>query len=184
MRRFVTPWNLVRMTSVRPLNEPKTDVDFAPLKAVNYSTIVPTSLPRRIRHHAPGGREYALALGAIDSQRFGLSQQIGERFRAHLLHNAPPMDLHGNFGQPEFRCYLLVQETRRYQSKNFPLARGQSVEKCLQVRDNLVCVAPLPISLNRRHYSVQHLLVAKWLGQEIDRSALHGPDAHRDIAMA
>jgi hypothetical protein len=94
------------------------------------------------------------------------------------------VDLHGNFGQPEFRCYLLVQETRRYQSKNFPLARGQGVEMCLQVRDNLVCVAPLSISLNRRHHSVQHLLVAKWLGQEIDRSALHGPDAHPDIAMA
>src|ERR1700722_18371992 len=51
------------------------------------------------------------------------------------------------------------------------------------MRDYLVSFAPLPIPSNRRHHSVQHFLLAKRLGQKIDRSTLHGPDSHRDVAM-
>jgi hypothetical protein len=54
----------------------------------------------------------------------------------------------------------------------------------VQVRDDLVGFAPFSIPFDRRHHSVQHVLVAKRFGQEIDRSALHGPDGHRNVAMA
>src|ERR1700733_8999294 len=125
-----------------------------------------------------------LRLGAADSERFSLYHQIGHRLRTHLLHNVPPMDLDGDIGKSEFGCYLFVHEARRYQSQNFPLAGSQSLEVALQVRGDLVGLASLTIPLDRRHHSVQHLLVAKWFSQEIDRSALHGPDGHRNVAMA
>ena len=54
----------------------------------------------------------------------------------------------------------------------------------LQVRGVLVGFASLAIPFNRHRHSVQHVLVAKRLGQEIDRSALHRPDGHRNVAMA
>jgi hypothetical protein len=64
-------------------------------------------------------------LGATNSQRFGLSHQIGQRPRTHLLYDMPAMDLHGNFGKSEFGRYLFVHEARRYQSQNLALARGK-----------------------------------------------------------
>src|SRR5207253_10922456 len=39
------------------------------------------------------------------------------------------------------------------------------------------------VSLDCRCYCIQHVLVAKWLGQEVDRSPFHGPNRHRDIAV-
>src|SRR5882757_8952832 len=55
---------------------------------------------------------YALGFGAANSERFGFSHQIGQRFRGHLLHDVPAMDLHGDLGKSEFACYLFVQQTR------------------------------------------------------------------------
>ncbi len=94
------------------------------------------------------------------------------------------MDLHGNLSKANFGCYLFVHEAGSDQSQNLPLAGGQGLEKSLQVRDGLLNFAPLPIPFNRRHHRIQHVLIAKWFGQEIDRSALHGPDRHRYIAVA
>ena len=54
----------------------------------------------------------------------------------------------------------------------------------LQVHDYLVRLAPLSIPVDRRHYGIEHVLITKRLGQEIDRSSLHGPDGHRNVAMA
>src|SRR5450631_787957 len=94
------------------------------------------------------------------------------------------MDFNGNLSKSEFGRYLFVHEARRYQSQNLTLAGSQSLKKGLQARDDFVGFAPLAIPPNRHHHSVQHVLVAERFGQEIDRSALHSPDAHRNIAMA
>ena len=95
-----------------------------------------------------------------------------------------PMDLHGNLGKPKFGCYLLVHQAGRHQCHNLPLASTQGLKKGPHIRDDPVGLTPLPIVFDRLHDSVEHVLIAKRLGQEIDRSSLHGPDAHRDVAMA
>src|ERR1700722_7088798 len=94
------------------------------------------------------------------------------------------VDLHGNLRKSKFGGYLFVHEAGRYQSQNLPLAGGQGLEKRSQIRDYLVGFPTLPIPIDRRHHSVQHVLVTKRFGQEIDRAALHGPDGHRNVAVA
>src|SRR3984957_13263223 len=150
--------------------------------------LLPTDSARRTKALArvpsPNGPQLCARLGATDSERFGLYHQIGHRLRTHLLHNVPSMDLYGNLGKPKFGCYLFVHEARRYQSQNLPLAGSQSLKLALQVRDDCVGLASLPIPLDRHHHSVEHLLVTKRFGQKIDCSPLHGPDGHRNVAMA
>src|SRR5438270_12475619 len=63
-----------------------------------------------------------LGFSAAKSQRFGLSHQIGQRLCAHLPHDVSAMNLHGDFGKPEFGCNLLVHKARRYQRHDLPLA--------------------------------------------------------------
>ena len=120
----------------------------------------------------------------MNSERLGHSDQIGQRPRAHFLHDVAPMDLHGNLGKSQLGSYLLVHEAGSDQSQNVPLARGQGLKQRLQTCDDFIGFAPSPIPINGRYNGIEHVLIAKRLGQEIDRSALHGPDRHRNIAMA
>ena len=53
-----------------------------------------------------------------------------------------------------------------------------------QVRKPLLFCAPFAIALDRRSNRIQHILIAKRLGQKIDCSSLHGFDRHGDVAMA
>jgi hypothetical protein len=63
-------------------------------------------------------------------------------------------------------------------------SRGvRSLEETASSR-HLVRFELLAIPFNRRHHRIQHILVAKRLGQEIDRPALQGPDGHRNVALA
>src|ERR1700721_2010248 len=121
---------------------------------------------------------------AMNCERFSLSHQIGQRLRSHFLHDMPTMNFHGNLGKSKFGCYLFVHEAGGYQSQNLPLAGGQGLKQRLQVDDYLVRLAPLSIPLDRRHYGIEHVLIAKWLSQEIDCSSLHDPNGHRNVAMA
>src|ERR1700737_3404023 len=127
---------------------------------------------------------FARRLRTTNSERLGHSDQIGQRPRTHFLHDVSTVDLHGNLSKTNLGCYLFVHEAGSDQSQNLPLAGGQGLKKGLQVRDDLADFAPLPVPFNRRHHRIQHVLIAKRLGQEIDSSALHGPDGHRNIAMA
>src|SRR3984957_11165623 len=152
---------------------------YAPSQAVRQLA-APPSPDRRIDRT----QTVLLESGAMNSEHFGLSYQIGQRLCSHFLHDMPPMNLHGNLGKSKFGCYLFIHETGRYRSQNLPLAGGQGLKQRLQVRDCLVRLAPLSIPLDRRHYGIEHVLITKRLGQEIDRSSLHSPDGHRNVAVA
>ncbi len=52
-----------------------------------------------------------VGLGA-DTDFFGEPYQIGNRVRAHLLHDATTMNLDGLLAGPEFLTDLLVQHSR------------------------------------------------------------------------
>src|SRR3981081_3192569 len=127
---------------------------------------------------------FARGFDTTDSERFGHSDQIGQRPRAHFFHDMPAMDLHGNLSQANLGRNLLVHQAGSDQSQNLALARGHGFKQGLHVRHRLLDFAPPAIPFNRGHHGIQHVLIAKRFGQEIDRAALHGPDGHRNIAMA
>src|SRR6202158_5161603 len=87
----------------------------------------------------------ARGLRTTNSERFGHSDQIGQRPRAHFFHDVSAMDLHGNLSKTNLGCYLFVHEAGSDQSQNLPLAGGQGLKKGLQVRDDLPDFAPLPV---------------------------------------
>jgi hypothetical protein len=43
---------------------------------------------------------------------------------------------------------------------------------------------PFAIAVKRNANSIQKILLAKWLGKELNRSTFHGLHRHRDVAMA
>src|ERR1700676_2319403 len=96
----------------------------------------------------------------------------------------PPMDFYGNLGNSKLSCYLFVHEPRGDQSQYVPLAGCQGLEKAIQVRDDFLNFPPLAVPFNRLHHSVQHVLVSKRCGQEIDCAAFHCPDGHGNVAVA
>ena len=53
----------------------------------------------------------------------------------------------------------------------------------MYIRVRFFFIAALSIAPERASNGVEHLLVAKWLGKEVDCSGLHGPDRHRNVAM-
>src|SRR5260370_34786764 len=53
-----------------------------------------------------------------------------------------------------------------------------------QLRELLLVLSPAAIALERRGDRMQHVLIAKRLGQKIDRAGFHGLDGHGYIAVA
>jgi len=47
---------------------------------------------------------------AGDSELFSHPNQIGERFRAHFLHNVGAMKFDGSLGGSEFACGLFIEQ--------------------------------------------------------------------------
>src|SRR5262245_43932025 len=129
-------------------------------------------------------RARSLRLCATHSERLGHSHQVGQRPRPHLLHHAPAVDLHRDLGEIDLGGDLLVHEAGGDQGQDLLLARGERLETSLKIVRDLLAFAPLAITLDRRRHRIQHVLVAKRLAQEIDRSGLHGPHGHRDVAVA
>ena len=48
----------------------------------------------------------------------------------------------------------------------------------------LLAIASLPVPFDRLRNGIQHVLLAKRLRQEIDRSCFHSPDRHGDVSVA
>src|SRR5262249_11372525 len=57
-------------------------------------------------------------------------------------------------------------------------------EVCPQVRQLPFISSPVAIPLERRGDRIQHVLIAKRLGQKIDRAGFHGLDRHGNVAVA
>jgi len=54
----------------------------------------------------------------------------------------------------------------------------------MQIVCPLVVFTPLAIALKRNPNSIEKILLAKWLGKELNRSTFHGFHRHWDVAMA
>ena len=116
----------------------------------------------------------------MNSERFSHSHQIGQRLRSHFPHDMPSMELHGNLGKSELGCYLFVHEAGRNQSQN--LVAGVRNQEAL-ANARLSCRFRAACDpFNRHRYGVHVLTQTVW--RKIDCPALHGPDAHRNVAKA
>src|SRR5262249_23132701 len=115
---------------------------------------------------------------------FSHPDQIGHRSRAHFLHKVAAMHFHGDLAEPNLSRDLFAHQPARHQSHYFALARGKGREMSSQVRDRILKFTPLLVALDRGRDGIQKILVAKWLGEEIDSAGLHGPHRHGYIAMS
>ena len=93
------------------------------------------------------------------------------------------MYLHGDLGNADFGSDLLVHEAARDQGHHLPFPGGQGRETSMQAREHPGLIAADPVAFDCRGDGIQHVLVAEWLGQEVDGSGLHRPDRHRDIPV-
>src|SRR5437588_2816911 len=117
-------------------------------------------------------------------ERFGHLHQIRQGSRMHFSHEVAAMDLHGNLAEAQFGRYLLVHEPGRHQPHHLPLARAQRLMEAFQSRFRLLLLAPEPVAVDRCSDRVQHVLITKRLGQEIDGPRLHGLYRHGYVAMS
>src|SRR5215213_1109988 len=53
----------------------------------------------------------------------------------------------------------------------------------LEVGYGLFALSPFPVLIESTGYSIQHVLVAERLGQEVDGSGFHSLHRHRNVAM-
>jgi len=93
------------------------------------------------------------------------------------------MDLDGDFTEPDFRRHLLIHQPRGDKRHDLPFARRELLEQSPQLGKRLFAVASFAVPFDRLCDGVEHVLMAKRLCQEIDRSCFHSPDGHRDVSM-
>src|SRR5262245_52543847 len=127
-------------------------------------------------------REIRQAL-SVHSECLCYFDQLGERSRSHFPHHPATMALYRDLLDAEFASDLLVHQAGGHESHHFQLARGESLKTRPHVRELPLGGPPLTVALERGHYSIQHVLVAERLDQEIHGPSLHGPHRHWNVAV-
>src|SRR5262245_19997295 len=119
-----------------------------------------------------------------DPETAGRSHQVSQRLGAELLHHVVAMHLHGDIADADLGGGLLVHQAGADQLHDLLLTRTERVEAGTQVLGFPFVLAPSAIALDGHSDRVQEILLPDRLGEELDRSGLHGLDAHRDVAVA
>ena len=117
-----------------------------------------------------------------DSELLGHPNQIGERFRAHLLHDVGAMKFNCSLGDGEFAGSLFVMLPSNNESRHFAFTRRElliTLAKFSSFRSRFV---RLKIPLDGGEDSVQQSAIAKGFGKEFHRSRFHC--ARTDIGMS
>ncbi|MDT4870568.1 hypothetical protein FQZ97_1056530 [compost metagenome] len=83
----------------------------------------------------------------------------------------------------QFGGDLLVHQARHDEAHDFAFAGGQRVVCAAQRGDRLLGRQALAVTAQGIGNGVEHVLVAKRLGEEIHRAGLHGLDRHGDVTM-
>jgi hypothetical protein len=112
---------------------------------------------------------------STDAEHVGHSYQINQGLGSHLLHQnqMPAVDLDGDQAQPRLGGNLLVHQSGSHQGHDLPLAGRQSIEQDPDVGQRLLTFPALAVMLDGVPDGIEHVLVAKWLGQEVDGPSLH-----------
>lgn len=93
------------------------------------------------------------------------------------------MGLDGCFAGSDRIGYLFVQETRNDPRKQFSFTRCQRFKALPQLCNfGFLCTSG-KVSLQPLLNCIEQLLVTEWLGEEFNRSRLHSPHGHGNVAM-
>src|SRR5262245_48535686 len=125
----------------------------------------------------------ALRLPSTNPQELRHHHQFREGFRLHFLHQIASVQLDRDRAYAQLRRYLLVHKASRYQSGHLPLARGKCLIESPHARKSAFLFASRAISLECDTNSVKYILVAEWLGKELDSAGFHCSHGHRYITM-
>ena len=133
--------------------------------------------------HPPiaGGRAWYNALScAGHAEPVSHAHQLGDRFRPHLAHHLPSVDLHGDELSPSSAaiCLFTVPRRRRH---DLPLALSELVVSASAPRGSP------PRAPARRARSPHRSRPAapdrERLGEKLDRAGLHRTHGHRNVAV-
>jgi hypothetical protein len=117
-------------------------------------------------------------------ERLGLADEVGERPDPHLAHDIAAVDLDRDLAEADQGGDLLVHQAGGDMAHHLALARRQGLVLGADVALGRGFGTVLGIALERRRHGIEHVLVAKRLGEEIDRAGLHGAHRHRNVAVA
>src|SRR4029077_9425373 len=93
------------------------------------------------------------------------------------------MHLDGCFGYADVARNLFAAAATRNLDHDLALPGAQRSEPLLQRGQNLFILPPGTIAGKAKLNGVEEVLIAERFGQELDGTALHCLDGHRDIAV-
>ena len=120
----------------------------------------------------------------VGLESVGHSYQLGIGSRAHFVHGRATMNFDGDFADPKITGHLLVHLAGRDEQHHFLFAWRKRAEAFFQLRIVVLDDPSLSIALDGRKDGIKHVLIAKWLGEEVDRAMLHGVDGHRNVSIS
>src|SRR5262249_4122444 len=116
-------------------------------------------------------------------QLFRHAREIEHGRGLHLAHHLAAVGLHRDLTDADVAGNLLVEATLQDLGHYFALAGGQRLEALPQRGQCLFTLSPRAITFKAELDRVEQVLIPDWLGQELDRSSLHGLDRHRDVGV-
>src|ERR1700751_4411532 len=93
------------------------------------------------------------------------------------------MDLHRGFGDPDIAGNLFAQATARDLDHDLALPWAQRGEALPEVRQSLFIFPPCTVARKAELNGVEEVLIAEWLGQELNGTSLYRLHRHRDVAV-
>ena len=110
--------------------------------------------------------------------------EIGHRGYAEFLHDAPAMDLDRMFGDTQVVGDLLVAGSRNHAAQHLFFSRCEGVDPRAQCLGFEAIDPGSSMSQQGLAHSRQQDILVHGLRQEVERTLLHRPDRHGDVAVS
>src|SRR5262249_39573988 len=100
-----------------------------------------------------------------------------------LMHRPAAMHLHGGFGNSDIVGYLFAKAPARYLNHDFALPRAQRGETLPEIRQSFLTFASCTSARKAELNGIKEVLIAEWLGQELNGAPFHRLHRHWDVTM-
>src|SRR3984893_9998219 len=94
------------------------------------------------------------------------------------------MDLYGDLTGAQASGNLFIRSTCDHQGEDLSFPRRERFNPLPQHCAFRLLLTSGAVAFQGELNRVQQIPIAEWFGQELDRSRLHGPHRHGDIAVA
>src|SRR5262249_1747690 len=101
-----------------------------------------------------------------------------------FAHDIAAMDFDRHLADADIAGDLLIETATDNVLHYFALAGRQRLEALAHRAKRLFALAPRPITCQAELNRIQQILIAKWPGQELNRSALHRLHGHRHVTVS